>query len=114
MVVPFEHGGDGVGFFAGAGEDHDGFEIGLFEKSEEEFIALIHGDGVEGVGDGGGDFAACDLHFGRIGEAPFGELLNGGWHGGGEEESLSIGGRGWQGVWRFRRLLRRAFSKGRG
>ena len=92
MVGALEHGGDGVGLLAGAGEDHHGLEVGLIEEGKEEFVTLVHGDWVESVGDGGGHFATRDLDFGGVGEAPLGKLLDGGWHGGREEESLTVGG----------------------
>ncbi len=53
---------EGVGLLLRAGEDHDALEIGLLDQLDNEFVALVHADGVEGVADGlGGGAALADL-----------------------------------------------------
>lgn len=89
VAVAFEHGADAVRFAPRSGEDHDGVEVCLFEEVDEEFVALVHGDGVEGVADGGGDFLACDGDFDGVVQAPAGEAGDNFRHGGGEEERLA-------------------------
>ena len=95
FVVPslFQKSGQIVGFLSGAGEDHDAVVIGLVEEGDEEFVALVHGDRVEVVGDGRGDFTSGDLDFDGILQAPFCEGLDRGGHGGGEEKGLPLAGR---------------------
>jgi hypothetical protein len=56
--------------------------IGAIQEREEEFVALVHGDGVEGVGDGLRDLGTRDFDLHRILEAPLGKGLDGGGHGG--------------------------------
>ncbi len=89
LAGAFDHAGHLVGLAAGAGEDHHGVVVGLLEQGEEQLVALVDGDGVERVGDGGGDFAAGDLDLHRIDQAPLCEGLDRGGHGGGEEKCLA-------------------------
>ena len=86
-----EEKGEVVGFLPGPGENHDAVKIGFFKDGEEKLVTLVHGDRVEGVGDGGGDGAARDFDFDGVLEAPLGEGFDGRGHGGREEEGLAVG-----------------------
>lgn len=86
-------GGEFIGVGLGSGEDHDAFEFGFFEESEEEVLALETIDRVEVVADGGGGGArAADFDFEGVAEGPACEGGDFCGDGGGEEERLAVFG----------------------
>ena len=81
-----------VGLFFRSGENHHAVEAGAFHEFEDEFVALVHPDGVESVAHGFGRGAAFpDLDFGRLFECPVCESLDRARHGCREEKGLASG-----------------------
>ena len=80
-----------VGAHAGATKNDDTFVVGFFQQTEKEFVFLIGGDGIEGVGDGfGRGLAQTDLDGDRFFEGPLGESFDFGGDGGREKEGLTF------------------------
>ena len=84
-----KHVAHGVGFLAGAGENHEILEICGLDEREQQLIALVEPHRVKGVRNGAGHLSAGNGDFHRVSQAPLGKALQNLRHGGGEEEGLA-------------------------
>lgn len=84
--------GDPFGAVFGAGEDEDGFGVGLFEQLHQQGCFKVLADGVQRVGHGfrGGD--AVHLDGDGVGQHVVGEMAHFFRHGGREEQGLAFNG----------------------